>query len=113
MFKENLIEKSEATCGGAEAQAEDVKDEGGDNECDDEEEEAEYEDDDDDEQTEEDHKNSLKKLVETNPSTAKAKSSSKMVNGDGKTSNKLEIDESLFNLDDLAELQDELEELDI
>lgn len=55
---------------------------------------GEEEDEDDDEElTEEDHKNSLKKLIEPN--------------------GKIEIDESLFNLDDLADLQDEIEDLDI
>lgn len=44
-----------------------------------------------------------------------------MLNGDkpttskqnGAASNKVEIDESLFNLEDLAEIVDELEDLDI
>ncbi len=57
----------------------------------------EDEEEDDDDQTEEDHINSLKKLV---------KDSAPLVNG-----SKLEIDESLFNLEDLGDIEDELEEL--
>ena len=51
-------------------------------------------------------KNSLKKLIEPISKDSKQK----QVNG---TTNKLEIDESLFNLDDLADIQDEIEELNI
>ena len=85
-------------CGGEDAQVE------GENQLDNESGEEEEDDEDDDEQTEEDHKNSLKKLIE--PNTTKASSN-------GVAKSKIEIDESLFNLDDLADIQDELEELDI
>lgn len=53
---------------------------------------------------ENDHLNSIKALIEPKKMSSKKEAAS---------SNKLEIDESLFNLDDLDDIEDELEELDI
>ena len=76
-------------CGGGEEEAQAEGDEG------EEEGEEDGEEEDDDELTEEEHKKSIKKIIE--PVGEK----------------KIEIDESLFNLEDLAEIRDELDDLEI
>lgn len=64
----------------------------------------------DDDLTEEEHKNSIRKILndKTNSDTKDTKSPLLT-----KPDSKVEIDESLFNLEDLADIQDELEELDL
>ena len=64
-----------------------------------------------DDLTEEEHKKSIQKIINDNakPDKSADKNLLKSVQKNGK----IEIDESLFNLDDLADIEDELEDLDI
>ncbi len=64
----------------------------------------------DDDLTEEQHKESLKKIINDHPKSNK-KDDKKLLTEPQNT--KIEIDESLFNMDDLAEIEDELEDLNI
>ncbi len=92
---------------------EDVQDDNEENDQEVCEEEAEANEDDED-LTEEEHKNSLRKILndKTNSKT-KDKKLDKNVLLTTKPEAKIEIDESLFNIEDLADIEDELDKLDI
>ncbi len=70
--------------------------------------------DNDDDLTEEEHKNSLRKILndKTNSNTKDKKLQEKNLQ-QLKPDLKIEIDESLFNLEELQDIEDELEKLDI
>ena len=69
------------------------------------------EDEENDDLTEEEHKKSMQNIIKGNVKLDK--SSDKNPLKSAQKNGKIEIDESLFNLDDLADIEDELEDLDI
>jgi len=102
------LKEAEAACAGA--QVGDVEEEGEeDDEENDQEDGEENAEEQDEDLTEEEHKNSLRKILNdktnSNPKDKKLQTNN--------NSNKIEIDESLFNLEDLEDIEDELEQLDI